>query len=150
MVAAGDQECLPTPSDADRVQPSEQHAPWSSPPRSTALSPGQPRVEAGRARVREAASELPSQPAKASFPGSPRGRLRLPSPFLKPMPLLHAGRAPSPRQTDSTGSLQLSSSGSSGLVAHNLATAETAYSFLGAGRLSDLALKGLNPAAKET
>lgn len=39
VVAEGDQECLSTPSDASRVQPREQHAPWSSsPPKHSAVS----------------------------------------------------------------------------------------------------------------
>lgn len=110
VVAAGDRECLKTPSDAGRVQPSKQHAPWSSPPRSAALSPGRPGVEAGRARGRGPPLCAP-KPAEASFPGSPSGGPRLPSPFLKPMPQLHSGRAPTPRPTENTGSLRLSSSG---------------------------------------
>lgn len=107
-------------------------------PQSTALCPGRPRVEAGRARAR-------GPPLCA-----PQERQIVP-----PLPLLKANATvshwPSPNsETEREHGLPSDVFlRSSGLFAHNSATAETAYWFLGAIVMWGLALRELSPAARK-
>lgn len=117
-------------------------------PQSTALCPGRPRVEAGRARARGRLFALPSQLRLPS--SAPRERQ-----IVSPLPLLKANatvsRWPSPNsETEREHGLPSDVFfWSSGLVAHNSATAETAYWFLGAIVMWGLALRELSPAARK-
>ncbi|MEJ1281423.1 hypothetical protein NN561_012373 [Cricetulus griseus] len=95
------------------------------------------------------AASLRSQASRGFLPRLPERRTASPLPLLKANATASLWPSPNP-ETDREHRLPSAVFlGSSWLVAHNSAAAETAYSFRGASGLSGLALKWLNPAARK-